>query len=270
MITQTKKYQYYIDTIFQSEARPTLLMLHGFMGCGASFSHLGSKLQTFSNPLFLDLLGHGESEKIHDPEAYSSENQIRDLFDIITQLPDKPVLHGYSMGGRLALQYAISHPDTICGLILESTTAGIRNSADRKKRQKSDLKRADDIISDFENFLKLWNQNSLFGDQYNPERSMTEAFQEGQDPGSMASTLKGFGTGVMPSVWDTLDEINLPALLIAGADDHKFATLMMEMDTLLQQSRLTVIPNAAHRVHLDQPEMYIDAIRDFFTQHFTI
>ncbi len=268
MIFQTRTYSYYADGAYRNDEKTGLIMLHGFMGCGAVFSHLGDPLSNTSSPLFLDLLGHGETDKPKAPNAYKTENQCRELRQIIENSGfQKPFLYGYSMGGRLALQFAIRNPDAISGLILESCTAGIRNESEREKRASQDEKRASEIERNYEHFLLKWNKMDLFGEKFSADRALTEAFQESQETDCMAACLRGFGTGVMPQVWDKLPDLDIPVQLIAGDRDTKFATIMMEMETLLPQANLRVITGASHRTHLDQPEMLTDVISEFITQY---
>lgn len=263
MIIATRKHSYYADALFYKANKPPLLMLHGFMGCSAVFSHLGVGLSEFCSPIMLDLLGHGESDKPLHTEAYATEYQCEELYHILRSLGfEKPWILGYSMGGRLALQFAYRYPEMIQGVILESCTAGISDSLQRMQRQQEDEQRAQAIVDDFPVFLAEWNQLALFGEKQHAERALTEAFQESQLPEAMAASLRGFGAGIMPSLWESLSEINLPVGLLAGARDTRYAMLMMRMETLLPNAQLRVISHAAHRVHLDASDAYIAAIHD--------
>ena len=90
--------------------------------------------------------------------------------------------------------------------------------------------------------------------------------QRNQDPRIMAKWLEEFGTGVMPPVWEQLERIRVPVLLITGASDPKFCDLADRMKTQLADARHVVIQGAAHRVHLDRPVEYAAALNDFLSK----
>src|ERR1700722_6185420 len=67
----------------------------------------------------LDLRGHGESEKPHDPAAYGRDDLVGDIVGLMDHLGLGRVdLMGYSMGARLSLQTALAHPGRVANLIV--------------------------------------------------------------------------------------------------------------------------------------------------------
>lgn len=248
---------------------PYLLMLHGFMGSSRVFDHLIPQLKDFCNPVTPDLPGHGETESPESIERYSTSCLVKDLNDIISKLRKGPLyLHGYSMGGRLALQYATLHAENLAGLILESANPGIQEADERAERMQKDEKRASAIESDFKKFLEEWERLPLFANGIDLPDEGLETYrkvQHGQDPGAMASCLRQFGTGVMPPAWDRLDGLTLPVLLLAGELDDKYCTICRDMNKLIPDSGFQVIGNAGHRVHLENPDVFVDRIRNFVT-----
>jgi pimeloyl-ACP methyl ester carboxylesterase len=68
----------------------------------------------------LDLLGHGASDKPGQLEFYTSDSVFAHMQGWINRLElAKPViLIGHSLGGYLALQYTLAHPDRVQALIL--------------------------------------------------------------------------------------------------------------------------------------------------------
>lgn len=96
---------------------PTVL-LHGFTGSTETTwteSGLAVLIEEMGgSPLPLDLLGHGDRPKPHDPEAYADlEN------DVLERLPDGPVNGiGFSMGAMVLLRLAAEHPQKFSRLVL--------------------------------------------------------------------------------------------------------------------------------------------------------
>ena len=114
-----------------NEIDPTkdyVLFLHGFTGSAEDWFPVFEQLSDKYNLIALDLIGHGKSDSPSDHSHYTTEaivNQIKYIKDHLTS--EKIFLAGYSMGGRVALSFAIAYPDDIKGLILESSSAGIKN-----------------------------------------------------------------------------------------------------------------------------------------------
>lgn len=295
MIFPTEHQHWYGKLTSRTPGRPWMLILHGFLGCTEAMSPLAQRIASSCNPLLLDLPGHGEtrSTSAHplpngldgDPDAgFRVQSQIEDLESIIDRLQCGPVwLYGYSMGGRLALQLAINRPDRVCGLILESSTPGIASEDARKERQMLDRKRAGKILRDLPDFLEKWEQMPLFRSGTVGERpsnaisgkpSSEVETTEGpvfpkpcsHSPEGLAASLLGFGTGQMPSVWESLTRVGVPVLLLSGEGDSKFNGLHRKMARLLPNATNRVVEGAAHRVHRDRPDTVAQHVADFLSQ----
>ena len=65
------------------------------------------------------------------------------------------------------------------------------------------------------------------------------------------------------AVIDSLVEIDIPVLLIAGADDKPFLDGMSHMSKKIRGSRYEVVERAGHAVNIDQPERVNRLIADF-------
>lgn len=258
---------YHVAIHQNREDLPLLVLLHGFLGSGEVFTHLLPDLKEFANPVTIDLPGHGITEGGAGPERYQTKEQVEDMRVILNSFhPDPVYLHGYSMGGRLALQYASAYPDTISGLILESTTWGISDADERAGRRRLDEQRAASIEADYTQFLDEWARLPLFNSGIDvPDllRSRYERIRRAQDPRSMAGSLRGFGTGSMPSAEPYINRLNMPVLILAGEADHTYSALAKEMHQAIPGSTMSVIEKAGHRVHLENPEAFIGSVRSF-------
>lgn len=245
---------------------PFLLMLHGFMGSARAFTHLLERLSKFCNPITVDLLGHGSSSHESDPERFLEEEQVEDLLELTDRLNLFPLfLHGYSMGGRLALKTALASPGQFKGLILESSTCGLPGD-ERRKRRISDEGRARLIEEDYLQFLEKWEEAELFeAPEDNGSSSLLKLYHEihrQQEPACMAASLRGFGTGRMKSACDQLENFYHPVLLITGSEDKKYQKINTRMGRKFPEARLKVL-KAGHRVHLDNPAAFINELKSF-------
>jgi len=110
------------DDTGPADATPVLL-IHGFSsnrqeawkrtGWYAAFAQRGQRI------VALDLRGHGESGKPHDPAAYARETLLGDIVGLLDHLGvEWANVLGYSMGARLALLLALTAPERVGYLIL--------------------------------------------------------------------------------------------------------------------------------------------------------
>lgn len=253
----------------QDSTLPWLVILHGFMGSGRAFQHLAAGLSEACNPITVDLLGHGHSEKITDAERYKEEHQIADIISLVKQLGIAPVfLYGYSMGGRLALKTAIEAPELLRGLVLESTNYGIVDDEERLQRRHDDSKRAEQIKANFPEFLSTWGKLELFESPHPIDDELQnkyKAIQQGQKPEAMAASLLGFGTGAMEPAREQISKFNKPALVLAGTADEKYINISRSLICYFSDARLCHI-KAGHRIHIDNPSKLIQEINHFLVK----
>ncbi|MFO7761853.1 MAG: alpha/beta hydrolase [Desulfobia sp.] len=98
-----------------AEYEKDVVLLHGLKFKAETWQQLGT-LDLLNNKgkhaLALDLPGFGGSSECH-----KGKDQILADF-LLTRKLDKPVIIGPSMGGKLALEFTLSYPDLIGGLVL--------------------------------------------------------------------------------------------------------------------------------------------------------
>jgi 2-succinyl-6-hydroxy-2,4-cyclohexadiene-1-carboxylate synthase len=248
---------------------PTLVFLHGFMGSGQLFETFFKELNDRVRPVAIDLLGHGQSPKPADPTAYDAARQVNQLAQALNALAlNDFYLYGYSMGGRLALQYLCSDHPKPSALILESTHAGISDPLQREQRVQLDEQRVEAIESDFQNFLTQWEQADLFQtshSQTNDIHKRYQSVQRTQDPKALAASLRGFGAGVMPPVWNAIRIWERPTVILCGSEDEKYRKLTRQLSETWSDvnAQHIEIPGAAHRVHADQPDAFTNQLKTF-------
>ena len=79
----------------------------------------------------------------------------------------------------------------------------------------------------------------------------------------LANSLQGLGAGMQEPVLHRLRDLRLPVLLLAGVLDDKYCGLADDMAAMLPRSRVRIVPDAGHAVHLEQPAAFDDAVRGF-------
>jgi 2-succinyl-6-hydroxy-2,4-cyclohexadiene-1-carboxylate synthase len=247
------------------EGRP-LLLLHGFTGDTSTWAFL--RAPEGVRTIAIDVIGHGASDAPADPERYSMAHAVRDLTAVLDTLDiEQTAVLGYSMGGRLALHFALNAPERLNALLLESASPGIEDASERAVRIEADDQLADSIERDgIEAFVDYWQALPLFASQSClPVAVQAEQRRRRlrQSPRGMANSLRGMGAGRQDFLSARLYEIRAPTLLIAGALDQRYANLTETMGSLIKQARVEIVPGAGHAVHLEQPGIFETSIWRF-------
>jgi 2-succinyl-6-hydroxy-2,4-cyclohexadiene-1-carboxylate synthase len=248
-----------------------VLLLHGFTGSGGSWpttiveglasAHAGAPVA----PVTMDLPGHGRWAGRTDPRDFTLSSAVASIAE--AQGGRAGPLVGYSMGGRLALAYAVAHPARVTHLVLESASPGLAPEEERAARRAADEALARDLERDgIEAFVRRWEALPLFESQ----RALPEAVRSAQrerrlanHPNSLAAALRGLGTGALPSLWGALSGMAVPTLLLAGALDGKFVDIARAMAHRLPRAEVAVVADAGHAVHLERPGAWLEAVLSF-------
>lgn len=249
---------------------PYIFLLHGFTGSSNDWIEPSKYFLRNYNIIAFDVIGHGKSSSPDDVNLYTQEEiveQLKAIIQFFTQ--DKVILLGYSMGGRIALSFAVRYPDMLQGLILESTSAGLLNEDERKSRYESDLKLTEYINSHSMNeFINYWVNIPLFTSQKKLNLSESKSEKKNNNKIGLINSLKGFSTGRMNPLHKHLHKISFPTLLITGELDTKFTTLNKDLNKNIITSTHIIIDDAGHNTHLERPQEFAQTINNFLIKHF--
>ncbi|HLI07616.1 MAG TPA: 2-succinyl-6-hydroxy-2,4-cyclohexadiene-1-carboxylate synthase [Ktedonobacteraceae bacterium] len=253
----------------------TLVMLHGFTGSAAGWGeHLDRLAARGLRVIALDLHGHGRSDAPANPARYGFECCRQDILALMQQLEVRrgdAVLLGYSMGGRIALHTAFS--GYFRALVLESSSPGLADPAERERRSSSDEVLAASIERDgVRAFIERWEKQPLFASQESLPSEVREALRRQRLHNravGLANSLRGAGTGVQPPLHARLPTLNIPVFLLAGELDTKFTTIARSMAQALPQARLHIVSGAGHTIHLERPEEFDSLVADFCVSMFS-
>lgn len=264
----TSANHYHIETVGTGEP---LLLLHGFSGDSTTWHAAANTLAQRWRLIMLDCLGHGASDKPRDIESYRIESAAADIIDLLDQLEIKRArLLGYSMGGRLALFLALRYRARLRSLILESASPGLADAAERRARRRRDRALADSIeTKGIPAFVDYWQRLPLWASQSKLPPDLLAAQRRQRlrnNPLGLANSLRGLGTGAQPNLWPQLPTLQLPILLLAGAEDDKFRRINQAMAARLPNARLRLIPAAGHNTHLENAPAFCRETTSFLAE----
>ena len=235
------------------------VLAHGFTQTAKSWDLAGRLLcseladvDTDAVTIAVDLPGHGDAPPPADSDLWVSADRLVDVGGTGTYV-------GYSMGGRVALHAALSHPDAVEQLILIGATAGLDDPDERAARRAADDRLADHIEEiGVPTFIDEWLRNALFAGL--TDATSLRADRLRNTAAGLAASLRATGTGTQLPLWDRLAEIECPVLVLVGEHDAKFTGLGRRLVDGLGDADLVVVPDAGHSVHLEQPHATASAI----------
>ncbi len=197
---------------------PPLMLYHGATGNHLTWVTGGyiEKLEGWYKLILIDARGHGQSDKLYDPEAYLHGRQASDAVAVLDELGiQKTAFWGYSMGGGVGLAFARDYLNRLQALIV----GGVRpyqepdaNSPLLAVFERGVEQGADAVVADIKEMFgfvpEAWEARLRSLDY----RAMVAVFQSVQ--------TEGF------DYRPTLPTIDIPCLLYAGDADEPVYSLM--------------------------------------------
>lgn len=209
-----------------------------------------------------DLRGYGRSDR---PTAEYSHSD--DLAGLMTKLKIKQAaIVGLSMGGAVAIDFALEHPDRVAALVLAAPNlGGYEFSADlgRRYAQAEKALEAGDVQKAAELELEIWSpvRSEAGPDIRIKEIAMDNAHQVALDP-----TLQ---RRVQPPAIERLEEITAPTLVITGDRDLPDMDRIAELITDKVPGALrAVMQGADHAVNMRRPADFTARLLGFLDQIF--
>ncbi len=234
---------------------PRLVFVHGFTQTGQSWLPIAQDFIDAHEVVLIDAPGHGRSSDVRADLQHGA-----DLLGATTGPAD---FIGYSMGGRLCLHLALAHPEVVRSLTLLGATPGIVDDAERAARFAADEALAADLEdSGVEAFMTTWLAQPLFATLTPTVAGLDDRLSNSTS--GLASSLRLAGTGSQAPLWSRLSRITVPVLALAGQFDQKFTTIARDLVAAIgDNARFASIPEAGHAAHLEQPESFTAALREF-------
>jgi len=272
MIIQYDSVKLNLEMLTEFDAsKKSILFFHGFTGSAKDWNNIAPKIDKRFNKLALDIIGHGNSSSPTTVSYYSADSLVNQIEQVLISLRLKEiVLCGYSMGGRIALNFTVTKPEYVKGLILESSTAGFKNEKERVDRKNADEELAAFIEQNsLEDFASMWLNQELFGTLRRFSNEKIKKIQEERAKNSkigLANSLRGFGAGVMPYLGSELVKLKIPIQLITGGLDEKFTRINQNLKKVMRSSKHKIISTAGHNTHLEEPKKFIETVNGFLSR----
>lgn len=250
---------------------------------GAYASHKWWKFQVdeFSKDykvLTLDLRGHGNSSPLSS--KISLEKLTEDLHKLHKHLGiEEIVLIGWSLGGMVAMKYAILYPEMVKGLVLISTRMSKRRFFKIRVTITNLMTRLISML-DFMMLTDFMERKPI--PDY--EKEFKEALSKGLSKDIpidyleeiakdfLRSSFKesyGFIVKSVAEFWldESVRKIKAPTLIMVGdKDDRTPVKFSEEINSNIANSRLKIITNGSHYMIVEQPSIVNAEIKCFLKE----
>lgn len=240
-----------VHRIAVAESGIPIVFLHGFTRSAKAWNDILTHLSG-RTVYTIDLPGHGN--------ASIAKMTVEDCSEEIAAFAERNALKqfhliGYSMGGRVAMRYALAHQGTLASLTLISASPGIEEMSARDARRQSDEALAARVEREgLETFIDEWMNTPLFrGQERFGKRAVRAARAERmeQRTSGLASSLRNMGQGVMQPMWSELSSLKMPVLLIAGERDEVYREHVRSMSERLPLAHAIIMEQAGHDVPVE-------------------
>ncbi len=225
-----------------------LIFIHGSGGCKESWKH---QTRFFQGSVAVDLPGHPEGELCPTIEGYVAwlhDHACRQGYTDV-------VLVGHSLGGGIALQYALDHPDDVKGIVLMGSGARLRVHP-------MFLDALGKIIEDPE------STEDIFADTYSLiDAELAAVIRKRALENGPASFLNDLRACDQFDVMARLGEITMPLLAVVGEQDvmtpPKYAHFLVDK---IPGALVAVVPGGTHMVFAEKPNEVNKAIASFLNR----
>ena len=239
---------------------PDVILLHPFPLSHHFWPPVAEQLSSLYRLVLPDLRAHGDSELGDGPATM--QKLAGDLAILCRELRiQRAFFVGVSIGGYLLFEFWRQHREQVSALVLANTRAGGETVESKAAR----LASADKVLREgtagfIEEMLpKVLSPTTRTNrpDIVDQARRMMQMMS----PDDIAGVQRGMAE--RPDSVATCKTIDVPTLLIAGADDSVPLSEAELMRQNIRGSRLQVIPNAGHYAALEKPEEFADLLRSF-------
>lgn len=258
-----------------------ILMLHGGPGAGHDYiAPLGEALADERPVVMYDQLGCGRSEQPDDTSLWTIDRSVAEVDAVRAALGlDRIHLFGQSWGGWLAIEYMTRGATGVERLILASTSASTREFVDDARALIEQLpephrgvlieggERGEYDSPEYATAVMEFYRRHLC--RLDPWPAALLASVANLDGNAVYLTMNGpteFDVIGPLRDWDRtadLARITVPTLITVGRHDEIPPTCAETMRAGIPDARVAVLEHSGHVSHLEEPEAYLAAVREF-------
>lgn len=238
----------YYDIQGPEDALPVLLS-HGHAAATQMWAGQVAALKQKFRIITWDLRGHGRSDCPADPALYSVQHTVDDIAAILDACGiDKAVIGGHSLGGVMSFQFQLNYPQRVLAMTILNSGPGYRSDTARDKWNLSCERTASSLAR--KGLAALSKSDEVHAEWH-------------ADVWGLIHSARGIMTHQDSRMIDSLANIEVPVLVLVGAQDKEFLGAAEYMERKISRVEKVIIDNAGHAANLDQPAIFNKLLIDF-------
>jgi pimeloyl-ACP methyl ester carboxylesterase len=240
-----------------------LVLVHGFTGSRDDFGDVVEPLAAIGRTVLYDQRGHGGSSKLGREDAYDVEQLLGDLEGFLDAVGVECCdLLGHSLGGAVALRYALAHPDRLASLILMDTAAYAPDELRPELTVGAEIVRAHGMSLLVEQAADgpLVGEAAVIAERIGEDayRRRVRVQLGAVDPAAFVALATALVDE--PSIADRLGDLRCPTTVLVGSDDAPFLAAAEELATGIPGATLTVLPGGGHSPQKSAKDAWVKAV----------
>jgi esterase len=250
-------------------AGPPVVVLHGVTGHARTWDDEAQLLGERYRVLVLDQRGHGDTDPAGDGD-YSDASLLADLVAFVDALEiRRPSLVALSLGGRVAINFAGSHPERVERLVVvdigpEIAPVGRARVGALMANAPERFESVAEVVTYLRSHAPLYTEAMLRHRAQHAVRPLPDGGFTWKYDRALRDIIRQGRMRAPADLWPQWRAITCPTLLVRGAlSDVLSEETTKRMLDELPAARLIVVPGAGHTVPGDQPAAFQALLREF-------
>ncbi|MDY7030273.1 MAG: alpha/beta hydrolase [Spirochaetota bacterium] len=248
----------------QGDGEPALLFVHGWLGSGAVWREQVPYFSQKRRVVTFDLTGYGRSAK---PKGlrYTPDVWFDDIDLLIEQNKlNKPVLIGWSMGGDIAIGYALSRPEALSKLVIVDSTP-LLVAPPEVFEYGTPPEMAEQIAEAMQNDFSTGTRG--FAEMLFPEPDsdgLKDEFHAITQQTTALIALDSIGNAGAVDLRPMLDQVQIPTLVLHGENDAVCPLGAGQcLYDMIPNARIHTFPGKGHAPFLTDAQAFNERLADF-------
>lgn len=227
----------------------TILLLHGLGSTKADWDLQIDALSKNYRVIAPDLRGHGNSSKPKSRSEYGISLCAEDNVLLLQKLKiNKCIVTGFSMGGAVAFEMVVNHPQLISKLIIVNTAPDFNDLGDMGEEMIKERTKTLESVG----IEPLAEQIATGMFPEDNQQEIRRAFYERARKNPVDAYFNSFITLMEWGIGDKIKNIKVPTLVIASDLDYTPVSLKEAYTQKMKNARLEIVKQSRHGVTMDQ------------------